>query len=224
MVVADYIEAMNSSEFGALLALATATSFTPGPNTTLSTALAANFGLRHALRFVLAVPVGWTLLLTLCAAGVGALVLALPLLRGAILVGGVTYLLWLAQRLASSRTLSNASATSLNVTFARGVGLQFLNIKAWMLALSIVAGWIAGQPDAWQRYLQVLPVMVFFAFTSNLAYAWVGSVLRHWLAGPLVNGQPSGRRLQAFNRCMALALVLTAGWMLMSGLGGSGIA
>lgn len=210
---------MNAHEFGALLTLATATSFTPGPNTTLSTALAANFGLRHALRFVFAVPVGWTLLLGLCSAGVGAVVLAAPLLRGAILLGGVGYLLWLAWRLAGSRSLSQMPAHTLNITFWRGVGLQFLNIKAWMLALSIVAGWIAGQADAWQRLAVVAPVLMAYAFASNLTYALVGSVLRHWLAGPLVDGQPTGRRLRTFNRGMALALVLTAGWILMTGLG-----
>jgi threonine/homoserine/homoserine lactone efflux protein len=43
---------MNWQEFTALLILGTAVSFSPGPNTTLSTALAANYGLRHALRFV----------------------------------------------------------------------------------------------------------------------------------------------------------------------------
>lgn len=209
---------MNPHEFGALLTLATATSFTPGPNTTLSTALAANFGLRRALRFVLAVPVGWTLLLTLCSAGVGAVVLAVPLLRGAIVLGGVAYLLWLAWRLAGSRTLSQVPAHRLDVTFWRGVGLQFLNIKAWMLSLSIVAGWIAGQADAWQRFAVVVPVLMVFAFASNLTYALVGSVLRHWLAGPLVHGHATGRRLQTFNRGMALALVLTAGWILVTGL------
>ncbi len=213
---------MDASEFGALLTLATATSFTPGPNTTLSTALAANFGLRRAMRFVCAVPVGWTLLLTLCAAGVGALVLAVPLLRGAILAGGVAYLLWLAWRLAGSSTLSNVNPASLHVTFTRGVGLQFLNIKAWMLALSIVAGWIAGQPDALQRFWLVVPVLMAYAFASNLTYALIGSVLRGWLAGPLVNGQPTGRRLRWFNRGMALALVLTALWMLATGLGRTG--
>ena len=40
---------MNWQELSPLLVLATAMSFTPGPNTTLSTALAANRGLRHAL-------------------------------------------------------------------------------------------------------------------------------------------------------------------------------
>ena len=50
----------------ALLALTTAASFTPGPNTTLSTALAANYGLKRAMTFVCAVPVGWGLLFQLC--------------------------------------------------------------------------------------------------------------------------------------------------------------
>src|SRR5687767_4784140 len=63
---------MNWQEFTALLVMAAAMSFSPGPNTTLSATLAANGGLPRAMRFVLAVPVGWTLLLALCAAGVGA--------------------------------------------------------------------------------------------------------------------------------------------------------
>jgi len=210
---------MNATEFSALLVLATATSFTPGPNTTLSTALAANFGLRHALRFVCAVPVGWGLLLALCAGGLGALIVAQPLLRWGILVGGIGYLLWLAWRLWSSRSLSKVSAERLRVTFAQGVMLQFLNIKAWMLALSIVAGWIAGRADAVERFVLVLPLMLAFALFSNLLYATVGSLLRHWLAGPVVDGVPSGARLLAFNRAMATALVITAAWMLASALG-----
>ena len=73
---------MTSAELSALLVLATVSSFTPGPNTTLSTAMAANHGLRHALRFVCAVPVGWGLLFTLCATGLGGLVVAWPPLSG----------------------------------------------------------------------------------------------------------------------------------------------
>lgn len=213
---------MNSTEFSALLVLATATSFTPGPNTTLSTALAANFGLRRALRFIIAVPVGWGLLFTLCSAGVGTLVVAAPVLRWAILIGGTCYLLWLARRLWGSRSMAQADPARLNVGFWQGVSLQFLNIKAWMLALSIVAGWIAGQANAMERYVAVLPVLLAYAFFSNFSYALVGSLLRHWLAGPVVNGQATGARLQIFNRMMSLALVLTAVWMVAGGAGLNG--
>ena len=201
---------MPLTEFTALLLMATAASFTPGPNTTVSTAIAANRGLRGAMRFVCAVPVGWGLLFLACALGVGALIVAVPALRWAVLALGLGYMLWLASKLARSGTLSQADERKLDVTFWQGVLLQFLNIKAWMLALSVVAGWIAGRPDAGGRLLLVVPVMVVFGFASNFTYAMVGSLLRDWLA--------QGSRLLWFNRLMALALVITAGWMAWTAL------
>ena len=174
-------------------------------------ALAANGGLPRALRFIAAVPVGWGLLFTLCAAGVGSLVVAVPALRWAILLGGTVYLLWLARRLWGSRSLSHVDASRMNVTFWQGVGLQFLNIKAWMLALTLSAGWVvnaAGQPSTnpGERLAIICGVMMVFAFTSNFAYALIGSLLRQWLA--------QGQRLLWFNRALALVLVATALWML----------
>ena len=200
---------MTSIEFTALLALTTAASFTPGPNTTLSTALAANLGFKRSLRFVLAVPVGWGLLFSLCAGGVGAMVVALPVLRIGIQALGVTYLLWLAFKLARTASLAQADTAQLRVTFWQGVLLQFLNIKAWMLALTVVAGWLAGHGDAVARFAIVLPLMLAFGLVSNLTYALIGSLLRDWLSGP----GHSGLRLRWFNRCMAAILSVTAGWM-----------
>lgn len=196
---------MTASDFAALLLLAAASSFTPGPNTTLSTALAANHGLRRTLRFVCAVPVGWGLMFSACVFGIGALLVAMPLLRGAVTVAGVGYLLWLAVKLSRPAQLAQADRARLSVGFAQGVLLQFLNIKAWMLALAITAGFVAGRPDASLRYLQTLPVLLAFGFVSNLGYALVGSLLRDWLA--------RGRRLLVFNRIMAAALAATAVWI-----------
>jgi len=196
---------MTWQEFTALLALATAMSFTPGPNTTLSTALAANRGLRGAMHFVCAVPVGWGALLLLCSAGLGAMLTAAPALRVGLQVVGLTYLLWLAFKLSQSGQLGQASNTRMDVSFWQGAALQFVNIKAWMLALTIVAGWIAGRDNALERLAVVLPVMLVYAFASNLLYASAGALLRGWLA--------QGRRLLWFNRGMAGVLVLTAVWM-----------
>jgi len=200
---------MSGAEMTALLLLCTAVSFTPGPNTTLSTALAANFGLRRALGFVVAVPVGWGLLLSLCASGVGALVVSLPPLRLGLKFCGVGYLLWLAFKLWHAQQLAQADSKKLSVTFWQGVMLQFLNIKAWMLALTVVAGWLAGRADIWSRFAIVLPLLLGFALASNLSYALVGTLLRQWLADP----EHGGRRLRWFNRSMAAVLVATAIWM-----------
>ncbi len=207
---------MNWQEFTALMVLATAMSFSPGPNTTLSTALAANHGFKRALKFVWAVPVGWGLLLSLCVFGLGALLLAVPLLSFAVKAVGIGYLLFLAFKLfyAARSSIDSASSAvgnsaSLNITFVQGVAMQFVNIKAWMLALSIVSGWIAGRANPGERFAIVLPLMLAFAFASNLTYALVGALLKDWLAGP----DGSGGRLRWFNRSMALVLVLTAIWM-----------
>ena len=205
MVIEGKLQNMTVAEITALLALTTAASFTPGPNTTLSTALAANHGLKRAMRFVYAVPIGWGLLFSLCAGGVGALVVAVPALRLAIKVLGVGYLLWLAYKIGTATQFSSADESRLNVTFFQGVMLQFLNIKAWMLALTVVAGWLAGRSDIASRFALLLPVMLFFGFASNLLYAAIGSLLRDWLQ--------QGSRLIWFNRFMALVLVVTAAWM-----------
>lgn len=211
---------MSAAELTALLLFCTAMSFSPGPNTTLSTALAANLGLRRALHFCFAVPAGWTLLMLASGLGLGALVLSVPALRWSVKLLGVVYMLWLAWRLMGVRFQfrnpiepeRNWNLTPIrNVTFMQGVGLQFLNIKAWMLALTLTAGWVvnaSGQPatNPGERLAIVCGVMVFFAFTSNLTYAVAGSLLREWLT--------QGRRLVWFNRVLAAVLVATALWML----------
>ena len=202
---------MSAAELTTLLLFCTAMSFSPGPNTTLSTALAANQGLKSALRFCLAVPAGWTLLMLGSGLGLGALITGVPALRWSITLLGVAYMLWLAWKLSRAGKMTEVDHTRLNVTFWQGVGLQFVNIKAWMLALTLSAGWVvnaAGQPAAnpGERLVIICGVMMAFAFTSNFVYAVVGSLLRQWLA--------QGSRLLWFNRALALVLVLTAYWML----------
>jgi threonine/homoserine/homoserine lactone efflux protein len=217
---------MSATELTALLLFCTAMSFSPGPNTTLSTALAANLGLRRAMRFCLAVPTGWTLLMLATGLGLGALITGVPALRWGVKLFGVAYMLWLAWKLmgvgfqfraqpqAAATTLDrnwNLTPINLNVTFWQGVGLQFVNIKAWMLALTLTAGWVvnaAGQPasNPGQRLAIICVVMMGFAFSSNFLYALIGSLLRQWLA--------QGKRLLWFNRVLAMVLVATALWML----------
>lgn len=202
---------MSGAEVTALLLFCTAMSFSPGPNTTLSTALAANGGLRRALRFCVAVPTGWTALMIGSGLGLGAVVLGAPGMRWALKLAGVAYMLWLAWRLAQASQLAQVDARRLQVTFWQGVGLQFLNIKAWMLALTLTAGWVVnagGQPasNPGERLAIICAIMAVFAFSSNFAYALIGSLLRGWLA--------QGRRLLWFNRVLALVLAGTAAWML----------
>ena len=146
-----------------------------------------------------------------CALGLGALVVALPWLRGGLKAVGIAYLVWLAWTLAGTRAFAPVAAGRLAVGFWQGVALQFVNIKAWMLALALAAGWVAtaaghAAPNPGERLAIVCAVMIAFALTSNAAYALAGSMLRRVLA--------VGNRLLWFNRAMAALLLATALWML----------
>lgn len=204
---------LSIQELFGLIGFCAAMTFSPGPNTTLSTALSVNHGMPVAMRFVVAVPVGWLLLMLACSAGLGALIVAHPMLSLLVKAIGIAYLLWLAWTLLNLQHLPRRPDANVpKVGFWQGVGLQFFNIKAWMLAITVIAAWgiPSHQMVAWQtealRLLILCAVMVFFAFFSNLTYAWIGSHLREWLA--------EEDRLLWFNRVLALILVLTAYWMI----------
>lgn len=210
---------LTTSEWVALVIFASAMSFTPGPNTTLSAALAANGGMAAAWRFVLAVPVGWGLLLTLSATGAGAVMQWHPSVRTLLQVLGLLYLVFLAMKLWGTAALPSVPEVGdhgiddpefrrpvWRVGFVQGVLLQFVNIKAWMNAWVISSAWIALGQETTRRLLWVLPVMMLYGLLSNVSYALLGAALRGWLS--------QGTRLQAFNRTMAAALILTACWMM----------
>ena len=71
--------------------------------------------------------------------------------------------------------------------------------------------WVGGQTltDFVQWcMLEGCEELTVFAFSSNFLYTLVGALLRGWLS--------QGRRLLWFNRTLALVLLATALWMLLS--------
>ena len=104
-------------------------------------------------------------------------------------------------------------AQSMNFLIFARMGQGLGGGGLFVLALTVVGGWLAGREDALERFALILPLMVAFGFVSNLFYAVLGSIAREWLSGPVQEGLPTGLRLQWFNRVMAALLVLTALWM-----------
>jgi hypothetical protein len=52
-----------------------------------------------------------------------------------------------------------------------------VNIKAWLFALAVVSGWMAGRSDAGLRFAILLPVMLAYAFASNLRETRIYSLM-----------------------------------------------
>jgi len=172
---------------------------TPGPNNLTLAALGARFGLRAALPAVAGILLGTMLLLVLCFAGLYSLASAWPPFRPTLTLAGVAYLLWLAWRLAAVRELADRQVKPVGVL--EMLAFQFVNPKAWIMALTATAAFL----HAWPQTLLGAVLFAAIAAPCILTWAVLGATLRHWLR--------QGSRLAWFNGALATSMAATAVWM-----------
>jgi threonine/homoserine/homoserine lactone efflux protein len=114
---------------------------------------------------------------------------------------GGAYLLYLAWRIAMSRSLSpKGEAAARPMSFVEAAGFQWVNPKAWVMAVTAMAVYTSPQAP----FLSVVLVAVAFALVnvpSVSAWAGFGTALRGFLSDPT--------RLKWFNIAMGVALALT---------------
>jgi threonine/homoserine/homoserine lactone efflux protein len=187
----------------ALITLAVAGSFTPGPNNTIATVTAANHGFRATVPHMLGVPLGFSTLLIAGSLGVAAVLIAHPLLAQVIKWAGIVYLLYIAWLIAGASSLGDR-AVARPLSLWQSALFQYANPKAWMLAAATAATFMA-QGASLLRTTVIVGVYALAAFTSLVLWAALGAGLRAWLQ--------QGRRLRMFNLAMGLLLAATAVWM-----------
>ncbi|MCA3219933.1 MAG: LysE family translocator [Burkholderiales bacterium] len=187
----------------ALISLAVAGSFTPGPNNTIATVTAANHGFRATVPHMLGVPVGFSTMLLAGSLGVAALLIAHPLLAQLIKWLGIAYLLYIAWLIAGSASLGERSIAR-PLTFWQSAAFQYANPKAWMLAAATAATFMAQGANL-SRTSIVVAVYAVAAVLSLVLWAGLGAALRAWLT--------HGQRLRLFNLAMGVLLAATAVWM-----------
>ncbi len=184
----------------ALVLFAFATSITPGPNNMMLFASGVNFGFRRTVPHMLGIGAGFLSLLIGVGMGLGAVLHAYPPAFIALKVAGGLYLLWIAWKIGSSRSMGEGEAKARPMTFLGAAAFQWVNPKAWVMAVTAMAVY----PNPEQYALTVAIVALVFAAVnvpSVSTWAGFGSALREWLAVPV--------RLKWFNITMAVLLVLS---------------
>lgn len=191
---------MSLDLFAALVGFAFVSSVTPGPNNMMLLASGVNFGFRRTVPHMLGIGFGFASLLLGVGFGLGALLTAFPALHLALKLAGGAYLLYLAWRIASSRTLAEAGNALRPMSFGEAAAFQWINPKAWVMAVTAMA--IYTSPE--EPVLSVLLVATAFALVnvpSVSVWAGFGTALRGWLSDP--------GRLRWFNVTMGLLLAAT---------------
>lgn len=187
---------MTFETFLALLALAAVAAWTPGPNNLMLASSGANFGLRRTLPHICGVAFGFPIMIFVVATGLGAIIAASAALQEVMRWAGAALLLWFAWRIATSgRAEARAGARPLSLVEA--AGFQWVNPKAWAMAMATTAQFVTGSAVIEESLLCSLAYAM-AGLGSSIVWAGFGVWIRRLLSTDL--------RLKIFNVSMGLLI------------------
>ncbi|TRW96835.1 LysE family translocator [Paracoccus sp. M683] len=187
----------------ALAGFAFVTSVTPGPNNMMLMASGANFGLRRTMPHMLGVSLGFGVMVVVLGLGVDRVIQGSPALADGLKWVSMAYMLWLAWKIANAgrptgiETDVNRPQGARPMTFLQAAAFQWVNPKAWAMALGALSAYAAGAGGA----LGVGVVFALVNLPTVSLWAAMGQGLRRLLAEP--------GRLRIFNWAMAALLVVS---------------
>jgi threonine/homoserine/homoserine lactone efflux protein len=188
---------MNQETLVALFAFAFVSSITPGPNNLMLMASGANFGFRRTVPHMLGVAIGFVFMILMVGIGLVGLFDLWPPAYTVLKVLSVVYMLWLAWKIANAAAPQTEQQNQQPMSFMQAALFQWVNPKAWTMALTSVTVYAPGQ-----NMVAVLWVALIFGvinLPSVSIWALLGQTMRRWLSSPA--------RLRWFNWTMAALLV-----------------
>ena len=192
---------MNTDLLLALVGFAFASSVTPGPNNLMLMASGANFGLRRSLPHMFGISLGHAFMVTLVGLGLGQVFDTYPAARLVLQVLSTAYVLYLAWKIATAAPPRAGEARGKPFTFLQAAAFQWVNPKAWYMAIYAVTNYTPPEAGVLTGALIVAGVFAATNLPSITLWATIGTQLRRLLTRP--------RLLRGFNWTMAGLLVLT---------------
>lgn len=185
----------------ALVLFSLVMSGTPGPNNLILASSGLAFGFRRTLPALLGIQLGLVSLLIVCGSGIGSAVAESSLLQSLLKVLGTSYLLYLAWKLWRVSGVSDVEASE-PLTLWQAAAFQFLNPKAWMMAVSAVSAFAVPAEHYSPALLSVATVFLFISTPIIAIWAAFGAAMKIAL-------QEQGRTV-VFNRGMAILTAMSA--------------
>lgn len=196
---------MTTDQLIALTVFAVVSSGTPGPNNLMLMTSGVNFGMKRSIPHLMGITLGFCFMIFCVGMGLQTMFKVIPQLETILRYVGTLYLLWLAWRIANSGPVGEGKAAgSKPMGFWAAAAFQWVNPKAWFMAISAITTYASSAENAvvGSKLSQVLlVVLVFGAVNFPLVACWglFGSAMRQFLQNP--------KTLKIFNVTMAVLLV-----------------
>lgn len=184
----------------ALMLFALAGAFTPGPNNIMVTASGAAFGFARTVPHIAGVTIGFAFMVVAFGLGLGAVFQRYPDLHHWVRFIGAAYLLYLAWRIARAGDPAASPGAQRPLTFLEAALFQWVNVKAWTLALGVIAAFTRVGGDLFAELTIITAVFTITTVISLAAWCLFGVAIRELLTSP------RSRRIVNYSLATLLAL------------------
>jgi threonine/homoserine/homoserine lactone efflux protein len=190
---------MNLETLLALSLFCFVSSITPGPNNLMLLSSGVNFGFRRSVPHMLGIAIGFSLMVFLVGIGISTLFKLWPPSFVILKWTSVGYLLYLAYKIANSASPHQAKSSAKPFSFIQAALFQWVNPKAWTMAVSVNAVYAPEQ----DMMSIVWVTCVYFIVNLPSINCWLllGNNLNRFLQ--------KQSHLIWFNRTMAVLLVVS---------------
>ncbi|WP_342027821.1 LysE family translocator [Litoreibacter albidus] len=159
---------------------------TPGPGVLSLAGVGAAFGFRAGWRYLAGLFFGTNLVALAVVTGLGALILADPVIRFVLLALSTGYLLYLAARIALAGTSIAFSPASRQPGIRDGLLLQAVNPKAYVVNTTLFTGFPIF-PEAYGLEIAVkFAIINVIWLVIHFLWLWVGSAIKRMALPPHV--------------------------------------
>lgn len=184
-----------------VLLFALVSTATPGPNNIMVMTSGMNFGVWRTVPHYLGICIGFPAMVLAISMGLGTVFEAVPVMHQVIKVLGISYLMYLAWRIATTETELKEDGSSRPLSFWQAAAFQWVNPKAWVMAVGALATFTTVSGRVVEQALWIAAAFMVVAIPSVGGWMLGGAGLRRLLE------KPAYRRW--FNWTMGLLLVLS---------------
>jgi threonine/homoserine/homoserine lactone efflux protein len=197
---------INFALFSALSTFYFTMFFTPGPNNAMLTASGMKFGFIRTLPHAIGIPLGHIIQIGLTCFGLANLFLIYPQIQFYMKVLCFLYLLYLGWKMIGSFSLIQKE-TGRPLKLYEASLFQFINPKAWSIAITVASGFFPSEENIFVGVLFVSITAAVICFPTISLWVLFGSGLRKF-----INNEKTKKIIEYL---LALLLVLTGLFILI---------
>lgn len=150
---------------------------TPGPGVLSAAGFGAAYGFKPSLRYVLGLFLGTNLVLLSIISGFAAIIMSMPQLRLVLMVLSVSYLLYLAARIAFAGAKIAFISAKTSPGIWSGILLQVINPKAYAVNTSLITGFNYAPDNVVFEIASKVVIIMLIWTPIHLGWLWAGVVL-----------------------------------------------